>query len=54
MTEPTNSIDTLSGVVMGKDASAALAREGAVDPVPSTAVKIDGGALIARVLRSKA
>ncbi len=53
MTEPTNSIDTLSGVVMGKDASAALAREGAVESVPSTAVKIDGGALIARVLQSQ-
>src|SRR5271166_5949375 len=53
MTEPANSSDALTGVVMGKTASAALAGEGAADSVPSTAVKIDGGALVARVLQSQ-
>jgi acetolactate synthase I/II/III large subunit len=53
MTEPSNSSDALSGVVMGKTASAALAGKGAAESVPSTAVKIDGGALVARVLQSQ-
>ena len=53
MTEPANSSDALSGVVMGKTAGAALAGEGAAESVPSTAVKIDGGALVARVLQSQ-
>jgi acetolactate synthase I/II/III large subunit len=53
MTEPRNSSQALSGVVMGKTAGAALAGEGAAEPVPSAAVKIDGGALVARVLQSQ-
>jgi acetolactate synthase I/II/III large subunit len=53
MTEPRNSSDTLSGVVMGKTADAALAGEGATKSEPSTAVEIDGGALVARVLQSQ-
>lgn len=53
MTEPRNSSDTLSGVVMGKTADAALADEGATKSEPSTAVEIDGGALLARVLQSQ-
>jgi hypothetical protein len=53
MTDPANSSDALSGVVMGKTAAAALAGEGAAESVPSTAVKIDGGALVARVLQSQ-
>jgi acetolactate synthase-1/2/3 large subunit len=52
MTEP-NSSEALTGVVIGKTASAALAGEGAAESVPSTAVKIDGGALVARVLQSQ-
>ena len=52
MTEPGSS-EALSGVVMGKTASAALAGEGAAESVPSTAVKIDGGGLVARVLQSQ-
>ena len=38
---------------MGKTASAALAGEGAAESVPSTAVEIDGGGLVARVLQSQ-
>ena len=53
MKQPGNSSGSLSGVVMGKTASAALAGEGAAESVPSTAVKIDGGALVARVLQSQ-
>ena len=53
MTEPGNSSDALSRVVMGKTAGTALAGEGAAESVPSTAVKIDGGALVARVLQSQ-
>ena len=53
MTEPRNSSDALSGVVMGKTAGAALAGEGATKSEPSTAVEIDGGALVARVLQSQ-
>src|ERR1700741_337231 len=53
MTDPANSSEALSGVVMGKTAAAALASEGAAESVPSTAVKIDGGALVARVLQSQ-
>src|SRR6266481_9914024 len=53
MTEPGNSSEALSGVVMGKTAGAALAGEGAAESVPSTALKIDGGALVARVLQSQ-
>src|SRR4029077_8746613 len=53
MTEPGNSSEALSGVVMGKTAGAALAGEGAAESVPSTAVKIDGGAVVARVLQSQ-
>ena len=52
MTEPGNSSEALSGVVIGKTVSAPLAGEGAAESVPSTAVKIDGGALVARVLQS--
>ena len=52
MTEPGSS-EALSGVVMGKTASAALAGEGAAESVPSTAVKIDGGGLVARVLQAQ-
>ena len=53
MTEPGNSSEALSGVVMGKTAGAALAGEGAAESVPSTASKIDGDALVARVLQSQ-
>jgi acetolactate synthase-1/2/3 large subunit len=53
MTEPGNSSEALSGVVMGKTAGAALAGDGAAESVPSTAVQIDGGALVARVLQSQ-
>src|ERR1700741_582897 len=53
MTDPANSSEALSGVVMGKTAAAALASEGAAESVPSTAVKIDGGALLARVVQSQ-
>src|SRR5260370_22334010 len=42
-----------SGVVMGKTAGAALADSGAAESAPPTAVKIDGGALVARVLQSQ-
>jgi acetolactate synthase-1/2/3 large subunit len=53
MMEPGNSSEALSGVVMGKTAGAALAGERAAESVSSTAVKIDGGALVARVLQSQ-
>ena len=52
MTEPRNSSD-VSGVVMGKTAGAALTGEGAAKSEASTAIEIDGGALVARVLRSQ-
>src|SRR5215469_7146200 len=53
MTEPRNSSDVLSGVVMGKTAGAAMVGERAAESVASAAVKIDGGGLVARVLRSQ-
>ena len=53
MTERGDSSEVLSGVVMGKTAGAALAGEGALESVPSEAVKVDGGVLVARVLRSQ-
>src|ERR1700758_1030980 len=53
MTEPRNSSDAVSGVVMGKTAGSALAGEEATKSEPSTAVEIDGGALVARVLQSQ-
>src|SRR6516165_11256254 len=53
MTEAGNSSEALSGVVMGKTAGAALVGERAAESVPSAAVKIDGGALVARVLQSQ-
>src|ERR1700740_1622733 len=53
MTERGNSSEALSGVVMGKTAGIALAGEGVAESVPSRTVKIDGGALVARVLRSQ-
>src|ERR1700740_827599 len=53
MTERGNSSEALSGVVMGKTAGVALAGEGAAESVPSGAVKVDGGTLVARVLRSQ-
>src|SRR5215469_5454709 len=52
MTEPRNSSD-VSGVVMGKTAGAALTGEGATKSEASTAIEIDGGGLVARVLRSQ-
>jgi acetolactate synthase I/II/III large subunit len=53
MTESADSSDALTGVVLGKAASAALAGEGTAQSVPSTAIKTDGGALIARVLQTQ-
>jgi acetolactate synthase-1/2/3 large subunit len=53
MTERSNSGEALSGVVMGKTAGVALAGEGVAESMPSGAVKVDGGALVARVLRSQ-
>ena len=53
MTKPGNSSDALSGVVMGRAAGAALAGQEVAESVSSTAVKIDGGALVARVLQSQ-
>lgn len=53
MTESRNPNEALSGVVMGKAAGAALSGVGAADSAASTAVKIDGGALVARVLQSQ-
>ena len=49
MTETCNSGEALSGIVMGKTAGAALAREAVPQSGSSTAVKTDGGALVARV-----
>src|ERR1700752_4495417 len=53
MTEPRNSSDAVTGVVMGKTAGSALAGEEETKSEPSTAVEIDGGALVARVLQSQ-
>ena len=53
MTEPRNSSEVLSEVVMGKTAGAPVAGERAAESVASAAVKIDGGGLVARVLRSQ-
>ena len=53
MTEPGHSSEALSGVVMGKTAGAALTGEGGAESTPSTAVKIDGGVLVSRVLQSQ-
>ncbi len=53
MTELDKSSEALSGVVMGKMAGSALAGEGKPESVTSTAVKIDGGALVSRVLQSQ-
>jgi acetolactate synthase I/II/III large subunit len=53
MTGPDNSREALSGVVMGKAAGTALAGEAAAEAVPSTAVKLDGGALVGRVLQAQ-
>jgi acetolactate synthase I/II/III large subunit len=53
MTETCNSGEALSGIVMGKTAGAALAREAVPQSGSSTAVKTDGGALVARVLQSQ-
>ena len=52
MTDSANSSDGFSGVVMGKAAGAALAGEGARES-PTGTPKIDGGALVARVLQSQ-
>jgi acetolactate synthase I/II/III large subunit len=53
MTGSGDSSEALSGAVMGKTAGAALADAGAAEFVPSTAVQIDGGALVAHVLQSQ-
>jgi hypothetical protein len=53
MTEPGNSGEALSSVVMGKTAGETLTGQGAAESVPSTAMKIDGGTLVARVLQSQ-
>ena len=53
MKEPDNSSEALSGVVMGKTAGATLTSQGTAESVLSTATKIDGGALVARVLQSQ-
>src|SRR5208282_6456026 len=53
MTNSGSSTDGFSGVVMGKTAGAALAGEGAPESAPAAAAKIDGGALVARVLQSQ-
>ena len=53
MTQRGDSSEALSGVVMGETAGAALAGEGEGESVPSGSVKADGGALVARVLRSQ-
>src|SRR6201998_68582 len=53
MTESRNSSDAVSDVVMGKTAGSALAGEEATKSEPSTAVEIDGGALVARVFQSQ-
>ena len=51
MTEPAKSSEALSAVVLGKAAGAGLAGARSAEFVSSTAVKIDGGALVARVLQ---
>ena len=53
MTDSGNSSDGFSGVVMGKAAGAALAGERARESAPTGTPKIDGGALVARVLESQ-
>jgi acetolactate synthase-1/2/3 large subunit len=53
MTELGNSSEALSGVVMGKMAGSALAGQGEAESVTSIAAKIDGGALVSRVLQSQ-
>ena len=53
MTNAGSSSDGFSGVVMGKTAGAALAGEGASESAAAAAAKIDGGALVARVLQSQ-
>ena len=53
MTESGSSSDGFSGVVMGKEAGAALAGEGVTKSAPFGAAKVDGGALAARVLQSQ-
>ncbi len=53
MTERSDAIDALSGVVMGKTAGATLAGIGAGQPALATEAKVDGGALVARVLKSQ-
>ena len=53
MTQARDSSEALSGVVMGRTAGSALAGQEAAESVPSTAMKIDGGALVARVLQSQ-
>ena len=53
MTELGNSGEALSGVVMGKMAASALAGQGEAASVTSIAAKIDGGALVSRVLQSQ-
>src|SRR6516162_247045 len=53
MTEPRNSSEVLSEVVMGKTAGAPVAGERAAESVASAAAKMDGGALVARVLQSQ-
>ena len=53
MTESGDSSEALSGVVMGKTAGATLTGQAAAKAGPSTAMKIDGGTLVARVLQSQ-
>src|SRR4029077_7503544 len=53
MTDSGNSSDGFSGVVMGKAAGAALAGERARESASTGTPKIDGGALVARVLQSQ-
>jgi acetolactate synthase-1/2/3 large subunit len=53
MTKPARSSEALSGVVLGNTAGAALAGEEAAESVSASEVKIDGGALVARVLQSQ-
>src|SRR5260370_8277846 len=53
MTELGNSSEALSGVVMGKMAGSALAGQGDAESVTSIAAKMDGGALVPRVLQSQ-
>ncbi len=53
MTNSGNPNEGFSSVVMGKTAGVALGGEGAAESAPSKAAKIDGGALVARVLHSQ-